>query len=72
MEEVTNFGTVNGIVIYQYDFVNKEGKNIKTAKVLVSLQGMPILINTTKLTDKKVGSKVIVDVGYNGKNFVIK
>lgn len=71
MNNVQKIGTFNGIVIYQYDFTNSKGVQIKTAKVLFNINGIGVLVNSTKLTIHKVGNKVISDLGYDGSKWVV-
>lgn len=71
MNNIQKIGTFNGIVIYQYDFTNSKGVNIKTAKTLFNINGIGVLVNSTKLTEHKVGTKVIIDLGYDGSKWVV-
>lgn len=71
MNNVQKIGAFNGVIIYQYDFNNSKGINIKTAKVLFNILGVGVLVNSTKLTNHKVGDKVVVDLGYDGSKWVV-
>lgn len=71
MNNLQKVGTFNGIIIYQYDFTNAKGVKIKTAKVLFNINGIGVLVNSTKLTEHKVGNKVIQDLGYDGSKWVV-
>lgn len=62
----------NGKVIYQYDFKTADGKQLKFAKILFNLMGMPVYINSSKFVDKKLYSDVVADVYYDGKQWKIK
>lgn len=71
MNNVQLVGTFNGIVIYNYDFKNKNGNTIKTAKILFNINGIGVYVNSTKLLGHKIGSKVIQDLGYDGSKWVV-
>lgn len=60
------------MVIYQYDFRTQDGKQLKFAKLLVNICGMPVLINSSRFVDSKLYNKVDVEVYYDGKNWKIK
>lgn len=71
MNNIEKVGTFNGIVIYQYDFTNSKGVKIKTAKVLFNVNGIGIMVNSTKLIEHKIGTKVMLDLGYDGSKWVV-
>lgn len=71
MNKVEKIGTYNGIVIYNYDFTNKQGIKVKTTKALFSINGLPVYVVSSKLNDKKMGSTIVMDLGYDGSKWVI-
>jgi len=64
--------TCNGIVIYHYNFTNKEGLQVNSTKLLVNVKGLPVYINVKGMENKNLYSEVIVDVFYDGKNWKVK
>lgn len=71
MNKIEYVGTFEGLVIYNYNFTNKNGTTIKTAKVLFNINGIGVFVNSTKLLGQKVGSKVTQDLGYDGSKWVV-
>lgn len=70
-DNIAKIGTFNGIIIYHYDFKNKEGIEVKCTKYLFNINGMAVFVNAKCDLDKSIGSKVMYDLGYDGKNFVV-
>lgn len=64
--------TCDAIIVYHYDFVNKEGRQVKSSKLLVNIKGLPTYINAKGFSEKKIYSAFVVDVYYDGKQWKVK
>lgn len=60
-----------GIVLAHYDFTNKEGIHINTTKALFNINGLGVYINSKSLNSKKIGTKLLLPIYYDGKQFYI-
>lgn len=69
--EIQKVGTFKGVVIYHYDFENKDKKSVKTTKVLFNINGTAVYINSKEANEQKIGAVVLYDLGYNGSKWVI-
>ena len=71
MKTIEKVGTFNGTIIYHYNFTNKNGVEIQCTKYLFSVNGLPVYVNAKADKDKKIGAKVIYDLGYDGSRWVL-
>lgn len=63
--------SAKGLVIYHYNFTDKNNKEVKTTKILFNINGSAIYVNTTKALKEKIGSVVLYDLGYDGRKWVV-
>lgn len=63
--------TFKGRVIYHYDFTNDKGQDIKTGKALFNIDGLCVYICNRSFLNHKIGSIVICDLKYDGKEWVL-
>ncbi len=71
MNDIVKIGSFDGIVLYHYNFTNKDGKKIDVYKILFNVNGLPAYVTTNNVDDKQLGHKVSGELGYNGTKFVL-
>ena len=62
----------NALVVTHYDFVNKQGREVKTTKLIVSLGEFGTqVVNTPLANDIDVLSVIKVRLGYKDNKFIV-
>lgn len=69
--EVQKVCSAKGLVIYHYDFTDKNGRSVKTSKILFNINGIAVYVNSPNALKEKIGSIVLYDLGYDGKKWVV-